>query len=129
MLAIDTNIVVRFLTRDDERQAQRTRALIDSSPVFVPTTVLLEAEWVLRSVYQLGAAEIASALTQFIGHPNVKPEQPDRVAAALEWAGRGMDFADALHLASARECEAFVTFDERLTKLAKRVANFDVRAP
>src|SRR5271165_3450212 len=56
MLAIDTNLVVRYLVGDDPGQAARARSLIDNNDVFVCTTVLLETEWVLRSVYGFSAA-------------------------------------------------------------------------
>ena len=51
MRAVDTNVIVRYLTGDDEVQATRARAVVDAGQVFVSTTVLLESEWVLRSVY------------------------------------------------------------------------------
>ena len=53
MLAIDTNVIVRYLTGDHPQQARKARTLIESEHVFVCTTVLLETEWVLRSVYGL----------------------------------------------------------------------------
>ncbi len=53
MLAVDPNIIVRFITRDDPAAARKARNLIDSEDIFVATTVLLEAEWVLRQALQL----------------------------------------------------------------------------
>ena len=55
MRAIDTNVVVRYLTGDDPVQAPKARAAVDAGPVFASTTVLLESEWVLRSVYGFAA--------------------------------------------------------------------------
>ena len=63
MLAIDTNLIVRYLVGDDPGQAARARRLIDNNDVFICTTVLLETEWVLRSVYGFSAARCARALS------------------------------------------------------------------
>lgn len=119
MLAIDTNLIVRYLTGDEPRQAARARALIDTASVFVATTVLLECEWVLRSVYRFRPAEVARALSAFAGLPNVTLENPSRIAKALEWMKGGMDFADALHLAASEGCDAFVSLDESFVKSAR----------
>lgn len=118
MLAIDTNLIVRYLTGDHPEQSVAARALIDQKPVFVATTVLLETEWVLRSVYGFSNEACAQALTGFAGLANVTLEDPSRAAKALAWTSAGLDFADALHLSAAAHCEAFVTFDQRLIKAA-----------
>jgi predicted nucleic acid-binding protein len=109
MLAIDTNLIVRYLTGDHPRQSAKARALIDGNDVFVCTTVLLETEWVLRSVYGHPPAPLARALVAFAGLPRVTLEDEALVAKALDWMERGMDFADALHLARAEGCEAFLS--------------------
>ena len=129
MLAIDTNIVVRFLTRDDPEQALKARALIDGHDVLLISTVLLESEWVLRNGYGFGKHEVVEKLQAFIGLAHVKLQEPERVAKALDWAASGMDFADALHVAAAEECEAFMSFDKSLAKAAKRIAEAPIRAP
>ncbi len=118
MLAIDTNIVVRLITADDPGQAQAVRRLLETESVFVPTTVLLEAEWVLRSTYGLDKGSVVAVLAGFCALPNVTLGEPDRTTVALTWAKSGMDFADALHLAGADGCDAFVTFDRKLAKSA-----------
>ena len=119
MRAIDTNIVVRYLTGDDPVQGPRARAAIDAGPVFASTTVLLESEWVLRSVYGFSASEVARALRDFAGLPEVSVENPILLAEALDHAEQGMDFADALHLGAATQCEAMLTFDRGFIKAAK----------
>ena len=65
MQAIDTNIVVRYLTGDAAPQAARTA--VDADDVFVSKKVLLESEWVLRSVYAFGSQDVAAALRAFAG--------------------------------------------------------------
>jgi predicted nucleic-acid-binding protein len=129
MLAVDTNVIVRYLTRDDAAQFAKADALVRSNDVHVCTTVLLETEWVLRRGYSFGRTEITQALRAFAGLPRVTLEDPVLAAQALDWMSRGMDFADALHLAKADGCEAFVSFDRRLARLAKRVGGATVRAP
>lgn len=129
MFAIDTNVVVRFLTQDDPEQWAKANALIAREALFVSLTVMLEAEWVLRSVYHFSAARVARALAAFGGLPNVAVQNAPALATALVWAEQGMDFADALHLAQAAECEAFVTFDGRLSKAAKRAGAMKTREP
>ena len=119
MLAVDTNILVRYLTADEPKQAARVRRLVDGQQIFVATTVLLEAEWVLRSLYRFEPARLADALAAFCGLPTVRLEDPERITVALQWMRAGMDFADALHLAAAGECEAFVSLDPRFVRKAK----------
>jgi predicted nucleic-acid-binding protein len=129
MIAIDTNLIVRFLVKDDREQAQRARALIDAEDVFVPTSVLLETEWVLRSAYKLPRQDLVTALRAFLDLPRVFAEGREAALAALDWAGQGMEFADALHLASASSCKAFASFDRRLARAAQKVGALEVRAP
>ncbi len=129
MLAIDTNVIVRFLTSDHPEQSPQARALIDSDDVFVCTTVLLETEWVLRAAYGYPSAQVGATLRAFAGLPRVTLEDPALAATALDWMARGMDFADALHLAKAEGCAAFVSFDRRLAKAAKKLSQVEVRQP
>ena len=129
MLALDTNVLVRYLTADHPTQSTRARKLIDDNDVLVSTTVLLETEWVLRGVYGLRRAEIIVALRGFAGLARVTLQDPDTAARALDWAEGGLDFADALHLASAATCEAFVSFDRAFARAANRSGGVQVRAP
>ena len=119
MRAVDTNIVVRFVTGDDSNQAIRAKHAIAEGNIFASTTVLLESEWVLRSVYGFPGKEITSALRRFAGLPGVSVENPVLLANALARAEMGMDFADALHLGAAEQCEAMLTFDRRFIELAR----------
>lgn len=127
MLAIDTNLIVRYLTGDHAKQSARARALIDGEPVFVAITVILEVEWVLRSAYAYQAANVARALRAFAGLPTVTVEDGATVAVALDLAEKGLDFADALHLTRTGHCEGFVTFDRKLVKAAKAAGYQRVR--
>ena len=129
MRAIDTNVLVRFLTGDDPAQAARARALIEAGEILVATSVLLEAEWVLRSAYGYGPKRIVAGLRGFAGLPGVMLEDPPLIAQALDWTEAGLDFADALHLGRARGCEAFISFDRKLARAAARLDEVKVAAP
>ena len=124
MLAIDTNLIVRYLTGDHPHQSARARALIDGQPVFVAVTVILEVEWVLRSAYGDSTADVARAVRAFAGLPTVTVEDEAVVAVALDLAENGMDFADALHLGKSAHCEGLATFDRKFVKAA-RVAGYE----
>jgi predicted nucleic-acid-binding protein len=129
VLAVDTNVIIRYLTRDDTEQFAKASALISGEDVHVCTTVLLETEWVLRRAYRFGRERVIAALAAFAGLPRVTLEDPASTAKALDWTRRGMDFADALHLANAKGCEAFVNFDQRLAAAANTMGEVEVRAP
>jgi predicted nucleic-acid-binding protein len=118
MIALDTNIIVRLLTRDDRSQAKRAAELIENNRVYVSKTVLLETEWVLRYTYHYDSPAINGALRAFAGLSEVELEEPHAVSAALDWHAKGMDFADALHLSSVDPPTRFVTFDRKLARVA-----------
>ncbi len=122
MIAVDTNIVVRYLTNDHPQQSAKAHALVKAKDIFLSKTVLLECEWVLRSVYGYSSDEVNRALRAFIGLPTASVESPGIVAHALDLAKNGLDFADALHVAAALDCETFVTFDRDFARRAKRVS-------
>jgi len=102
MTAIDTNLLVRIITNDDRTQAARAAAFLrEQDRVYIPKTVLLELEWVLRSAYQTGRNAIVSALRDLTTVFNVEVEDETAAKQAIEWYENGVDFADALHVASA----------------------------
>jgi predicted nucleic-acid-binding protein len=121
MIAVDTNILARFYLNDDEEQAGRAARLLAEEDVFVPKTVLLELEWVLRGVARISPAGIARSLTHLLSLPNVRIEDETNVKAAVKAFVRGMDFADALHVASSADADRFATFDVSLAKRALRL--------
>ena len=124
MKAVDTNVIVRLLIEDDLAQAERARAIFgeeESETIFISKTVLLEAEWVLRGGYKVPKMKIFESLEALLGLANVTVEAPTVVRNALDWAQDGLDFADALHLASVPRAEegdgerrVFLTFDRDL---------------
>jgi predicted nucleic-acid-binding protein len=121
MIAVDTNLVIRFLVADDPGQADRAEAVLRGGSVLLPKTVLLECEWVLRSGYRIASAAIAEGLRRLLGLPGVTAEDAPAVARALDWYEGGLDFADALHLAAAAGAGRFATFDRALIRRARRL--------
>lgn len=81
MRAVDTNVLVRALVRDDPIQAARAEALMQAGEVFVPVTVVLELEWVLRSRYGFAPQQVARAMEMLAGLPRVNLHEADAVRA------------------------------------------------
>ena len=130
MLGIDTNVLVRFLVRDDESQFEKARKLIKRDVtagrrVFVSQLVLLETEWVLRSRYDLSKIEIIAAISGLLDATDVQFEDEPAIETALfVWKERTVDFADCLIGAQNKRlgCRATATFDLRAAKLSGFVA-------
>jgi predicted nucleic-acid-binding protein len=124
VIAVDTNVIVRLLVADDRKQAGRAHGLFETNTILISTTVLLEAEWVLRSAYDFGQVAISDAFHKLLGLPQVIVDEPAILHAALTAYGKGLDFADALHLAGSAEAERFATFDRKLQKSARKLDGF-----
>jgi len=121
LIAVDTNVLVRVLTADDPAQLAAALEVMRAGPVFLGKTVLLEIEWVLRFAYQMSRAAIGGALRGLIAYRDLDLEDAEAVIEALSWYDSGMDLADALHLASSRRAERFVTFDRQFAAVAARL--------
>ncbi|MFT4188194.1 MAG: type II toxin-antitoxin system VapC family toxin [Aeromicrobium sp.] len=119
MIALDTNVVVRYLVRDDPDQAARADEVIDtltpSSPGFVSSIVLVELFWVLTRSYRVAPRAVARHLEEFVGSDDIVAENPSGVRFATAAVKGGADFADALVAEAARRAGAHetVTFDKR----------------
>lgn len=132
MPALDTNVLVRWLVQDDEAQAEQVEALLRSSianrrPLFVPCTVILELEWVLRSRYGYAKAAVVQGLDSLLEAKELEIQFEAAIERALYLYRQGSaDFADCVHvgLSAASERLPFVTFDERASRLsgAERLA-------
>ena len=127
MLAVDTNVVVRYLVIDDDPQRARATEIVENGPIFVSVSVILECEWVLRSVYGFTRSQIVGAFRGLFGAPGVEVGDAVSVERAMRLADGGLDLADALHLAQAGHCEAFVTFDKALARRAGARGGIAVR--
>jgi predicted nucleic-acid-binding protein len=133
MIAVDTNILARFYVDDPgdpEAAKQRPIArqvLTERVSLFVPLTVVLELEWVLRAFYRFETGQIVKVLEHLLGLGHVNTEESERIVAALPLAAAGMDFADALHLAGSQHCEALFSFDDR--RFARRARRLGCKPP
>lgn len=130
MLGLDTNVLVRFLVRDDEEQFERAQRLIRreaqaGTPVLVSHLVLLETEWVLRSRYRLSKTEILGAFSDLMSAVEVTFEDAPAIEEALfTWKNSSAQFADCLIGAryGTLACRATATFDAEALKLPGFVA-------
>ena len=126
MKALDTNVLARFFVDDaDDAQAPKQRpaavaALSQRS--FVSVTVLLELAWVLRGFYELPSRDISRVLRALASIQHVTLEDRDAVLVAVDAFDKGLDFANALHLARSSRASGFATFNQRLAKRAKALA-------
>ena len=133
MIALDTNILARFYVddpNDSEAAKQRpiARRIFTESPhLFVPLTVVLELEWVLRAFYGFATEDFIRVVEHLLGLSNVNVESWPRVVNALALHREGLDFADALHVQSSTHCEEFLSFDDR--RFAQRAARQGVKPP
>lgn len=121
MISFDTNLLIRFFTNDDKTQAHYAAQLIENNAIFISKTVFLETEWVLRYSYELDQKTILEAFEQLLGISQIKAEDPFCIFQALQWYKEGMDFADALHLASSSGAKKFATLDKKLISKAKKL--------
>jgi predicted nucleic-acid-binding protein len=125
MLGIDTNVLVRFLVRDDQNQFEKARKLLkrevsNGRRVFINQLVLLETEWVLRSRYGLAKTQMLETISRLLDAPDIQLEDEPAVEEALFiWRDANADFADCLIGARNRRlgCRATVTFDTKASKL------------
>jgi len=124
VIALDTNVLVRFLVQDEPLQAQLATKLIDQltedAQGFVSREVLIELVWVLERAYRLGRAEIAVALDGLLSATELDIEGSDELAPALElYRNDGFGFADLMIAAAARRSGAseLLTFDRQAARL------------
>lgn len=122
MRAIDTNVLVRALVGDDAAQSARAVALMSEHEIFVPVTVMLELEWVLRFLYAYAPKLVAQALEKVTALGNVVVGERAAVLAATARVAQGWDFADALHHALSAGCDDFATLDADLVRRARRAS-------
>ena len=120
MTGLDTNVLARYYLATAEadaattRQQQAARRLLEGSqPLHVAKTVLLELEWVMRGAYASTRQQFVAVLEHLLSSPNVTVEDRLSVEAALAGHRSGLDFADALHHATYRTCDAMASFDDR----------------
>jgi predicted nucleic-acid-binding protein len=117
MLALDTHALARYYVREGgsaRAQEEVARAVVErGTQLFVAKTVVLELEWVLRGVYGHPPKDVGRVIEHLLSLAHIEVEDRAAVESALGNLRKGLDFADALHHASSRSCEALLTFDAK----------------
>ncbi|MDP2084236.1 MAG: type II toxin-antitoxin system VapC family toxin [Gemmobacter sp.] len=120
MTGLDTNVIVRFLMKDDADQAALATKvfaeLTSAAPGFVCREVLVELVWVLQKIYRLPRSDIADAIEALLGAREIVVESADKVAVAVDRLRKGgAGFADHMIVLAgqAAGCQATVTFDRK----------------
>jgi predicted nucleic-acid-binding protein len=122
-LAVDTNVLARALVDDGTDQCLRARTLLAEEDVFIGDTVLLETEWLLRSVMKIGRDDLNRIFSVLVATTNFSFADRPRIANCLVAQRMGLDFADAMHLYAADGNDAFATFDEDFQRKSKVLPN------
>jgi len=124
MIALDTNVLVRFLVQDDPEQARVANTVLDqltdADPGFVAREVLVELVWVLERAYGYQRADIATALDGLVSATELVIESADEVGVAVDrYRNDSFGFADLMIAAAARRADAseLVTFDRKAARL------------
>ncbi|MDR6857440.1 type II toxin-antitoxin system VapC family toxin [Variovorax guangxiensis] len=125
MPALDTNVLVRYVVQDDQAQLAEARRLIrkcvaDGQTLFVPVTVALELEWMLRASFEYAKDEVMEALSSLFSAAELIFESERALEVALQLYRNGSaDFADCLHIALAAQAGELPlrTFDKRAAKV------------
>ena len=124
MIALDTNVLVRFLVQDDKKQSQIVYARLkkaetEREQLFVPLVVILETIWVLDSAYGMSRNEILNSLEDLMQMP-ILDFEADHVLTNLLLSGRRhkIDLSDLLiaHAAEAAGCDEIITFDKKASR-------------
>jgi len=132
MIGVDTNVLVRYLVRDDEEQFEAARRLIDrafdaSEPVMISLAVMAETEWLLRSRYDLPKADIAAAFSALLDAGDLVFEDEPKLEHVLyAWKDSRADFTDCLINARHQRlgCRATATFDARAFEVEGVIEHF-----
>jgi predicted nucleic-acid-binding protein len=121
VIALDTNILLRLLLDDDEKQANIARSLVADSPCFVSDTVLLEVSWVLLKSLRMPRSAVYEALLALISSETLNFDNRNSLETTLHRFQQGMDLPDAMHLmrAEAVSATSLATFDQAFIKAAQ----------
>ncbi len=125
--AADTNILARLYLRDGAVQGRIAARALAAGDVFIPKTVILELERVLRYVADQPESKVIECLAHLIALPGITVEDRDEIEAAVSHTPNGIDIADALHLAASKSCSELLTFDDR--SYARRTRKVRIKPP
>jgi predicted nucleic-acid-binding protein len=134
VIGLDTNVLARYFVEEADAdrataaQRQAARQLIESGQeLFLPKTVALELEWVLRGYYGFAVESVLQVFEQLLNHTCLSVEDRPDLEQALAGLRSGLDFTDALHHASCRDCEVIASFDDR--GFARRIRQLNLPPP
>jgi predicted nucleic-acid-binding protein len=117
VIALDTNVLARWILLDDDDQTPIARRLL-AEPCWLSWTVLLETAWLLASRAKLARSQIAEILDTVIAMPTVHVDRRDNLHWALERYRAGGDIADMFHIASSGPVSAFISFEKHMARKA-----------
>jgi predicted nucleic-acid-binding protein len=120
-LAADTNVLARALTDDGSEQSRRAVECFRDNEIFVPGTVHLETEWLLRSRLGLNRKQVNELFCTLLSSPRILFDDRTKIANATIAHRSGLDFADAMHLFASHACEALVSFDEDFIRNSRKI--------
>lgn len=128
MIGLDTNVLVRYITQDDKRQAALANSLIesldDASPGFVTLITMVELSWVLESAYNFTRQQFAEVMQTLMTVDTIKLDRAAVVASSVRmYAASKADFSDCLieRLSASAGCEQTMTFNKAAAKMAGMV--------
>jgi predicted nucleic-acid-binding protein len=128
VIGLDTNVLVRYITQDDDKQAELANSLIesldDASPGFVTLVTVVELSWVLESAYNFTRQQFAEMMQALMTVDTIKLDRAAVVASAVRvYAASRADFSDCLieRLSASAGCERTMTFDKAAAKMAGMV--------
>lgn len=116
MICVDTNVLIRAIVLDEPIQAEQATRVLTENVCFVPRSVVQEVVWVLGKSYRFGPSDIGLVLEALTQTEQIIMEDEPLILQALDWYKKGIDFADAIHLAAAHGCERLATFDQAFIK-------------
>ncbi len=124
MPALDTNVLVRYLIADDKKQFEAAKQFVEEAitneALFIPLSVSVELEWVLRSLYEIKKAMIITTFNRLLEAREIEFQEESAIEIALSlYADNYADFADCLHIASAQSQGRvpLVTFDRKASRV------------
>lgn len=121
MIGLDTGILVRYVTRDHATLFPLALEIISNHACFVSREAMMEMVFALESVYRKDRDEVAKALRAIVGLITATVESPGSTGRAIAWYEQGMDFGDAMILASSADAEKLASFDRDFQRLATRI--------
>ena len=118
--ALDTNVLVRALVHDGSKHCAISLGLLEDMHLYIPLTVVLETEWVLRAHFELDRKTVNRLMISVLSRDNIEVENRASVENAVLAHQKGWDFADALHVFGNTAADEFLTFDRKLVKFAAK---------